>query len=127
VTLVLGVRSRLTGSAPAAQGPMAMQVSPAAMPVARNVASRPALQPAIGPHLVNLRAQNAELADASATADQVALADWMNSIQMSSLPGTPADELSFDARATLQPDNRTYRTARPFKGKVEWTAFTFQK
>ena len=127
VAVVLGVRSRFAVANPNSRGPVAVQLTPAAFPVARSVAARPALQPAIGPHLVNLRAQNADLADAAATTDQMALADWMNSIQMSSLPGAPADELSFDARATLQPDPRTYRTARPFKGKVEWTAFTFQK
>lgn len=127
VAVVLGVRSRLAVTNPNSRGPVAVQLDPAALPVARTVASRPVLQPAIGPHLVSLRAQNAELADAAAPADQLALADWMNSIQMSSLPGAPAEELNFDARATLQPDTRTYRPARPFKGKVEWTAFTFQK
>ncbi len=88
-------------------------------------APRPALQPAFGPKVLTLRAQNAELAEA--TADQAAMAEWMNNIQLSSMPGTSAEDLRFDAHATLQPDARTYRTGRPIQGKVEWTAFTFQK
>ena len=57
VTVVLGVRSRLVVSTPEARGPVAAQPAAAAAPMmARNIAARPVLQPAIGPRLVSLRA-----------------------------------------------------------------------
>jgi hypothetical protein len=87
--------------------------------------SRPALQPVFGPKVLTLRTPNAELADAAA--DQAAFAEWMNNIQLSSMPGASAEDLRFDAHATLRPEARTYRASRPIQGKVEWTAFTFQK
>jgi hypothetical protein len=108
-------------AAPVAQ----LSVTPAPALVVATPAVRPALHPAIGPKVLTLRAQNAELADA--TSDQAALAEWMNNLQFSSIPGASAEDLRFDAHATLQPDTRTYRAARPIQGKVEWTAFTFQK
>lgn len=126
--LVLGVRSRMTVSTPVAGQQMAAQLKTPALPVAQTTVSRPALQPVFGPRLLTLREQNAELAEiASASTDQAAFGEWMNSIQLSSMPGASADDLRFDAHATLQPDVRTYRTGRPIQGKVEWTAFTFQK
>lgn len=106
-----------------AAAPIAQQ-QPAPAPVVAAVA-RPALQPAFGPKVLTLHSQNTEFADASA--DQAAMAGWMNSIQLSSMTGVSADDLRFDAHATLQPDAKTYRTTRPIQGKVEWTAFTFQK
>lgn len=126
VALVLGVRSRMTVSTPVAHEQVAVQLKAPAATVAQVTAPRPALQPVFGPRLLSLREQNAELAEAAST-DQAAFGEWMNSIQLSSMPGTSADELRFDPRATLQPDARTYRTGRPFQGKVEATAFTFQK
>ena len=125
VAVVFTLRSHPAAPADVA-APIAQQVvktPPTAVAVA--TPSRPALQPAFGPKVLTLRAQNAELAES--VADQAALTEWMNSIQLSSMPGTSVDDLRFDARATLQPDARTYRTASPIKGKVEWTAFTFQK
>ena len=125
VAVVFTMRSRQALPA-AVSSPMAQQVVKApATAVAVATPSRPALQPAFGPKFLTLRAQNAELAES--TADQAALTEWMNSIQLSSMPGASADDLRFDARATLQPEARTYRAAGPIKGKVEWTAFTFQK
>ncbi len=124
VAAVFISRSRPVGPA-SVSAPVAMQsVAPAPALAAAPVA-RPPLQPAFGPKVLTLRAQNAELADA--TTDQAAMAEWMNNIQLSSIPGASADELRFDAHATLQPDTRTYRSNRPIQGKVEWTAFTFQK
>ncbi|RFC49689.1 MAG: hypothetical protein DUW69_000910 [Verrucomicrobia bacterium] len=92
---------------------------------AATLAVRPALQPVFGPKVLSLRAQNAELAESAA--DSPAFAGWMNNIQLSSMPGASPDDLRFDAHGTLQPDVRTYRAGRPIQGKVEWTAFTFQK
>lgn len=100
-----------------------LKASPA--PLAQPAATRPALQPVFGPRLLALHESNADLADSAV--EPAALAEWMNSIQLTSLPGASPDDLRFDATATLQPDERTYHTGRPFQGKVEWTAFTFQK
>jgi hypothetical protein len=106
--------------------PVAPATAPAAL-VAAVPAARPALQPAIGPRLIPVRSPSAELTEVASATDQAAFADWMNSVQFSSLPDASADDLRFDARATLQPDARPYRSNRPHQGKVEWTAFTFQK
>jgi hypothetical protein len=124
VAVVFISRSHQAQAVPAAAPIAQQQPAPAPM-VAATAVARPALQPAFGPKVLTLHAQNAELADASA--DQAAMAGWMNSIQLSSMPGVSADDLRFDAHATLQPDAKTYRAARPIQGKVEWTAFTFQK
>jgi hypothetical protein len=118
--------SRSHPSVPATvPAPMAQRVVAPTPAVASVPAPRPALQPAFGPKVLTLRAQNAELAEAAF--DHAALAEWMNNVQLSTMPGVSADELRFDAQATLQPDARTYRAGRPIQGKVEWTAFTFQK
>jgi hypothetical protein len=126
VAVVFVSRSHLEAEPAKVSAPLAVQQRVATAPaVAAIPAPRPALQPAFGPKVLTLRAQNAELADVSA--DQAAMAEWMNSIQLSSMPGVSADDLRFDAHATLQPGARTYRAGRPVQGKVEWTAFTFQK
>ncbi len=108
----------------AAVAPVIQQLS-VAPAVAATPAVRPALHPVFGPKVLSLRAQNAELAESAG--DSAAFAEWMNNIQLSSMPGASADDLRFDAHGTLQPDVRTYRAGRPIQGKVEWTAFTFQK
>jgi len=126
VAVVFISRSRPVQQPAAVSTPIAQQTVVAAPMVAVAApAARPALQPAFGPKVLTLRAQNSELADA--TVDQAAMAEWMSSIQLTSMPGASADELRFDAHATLQPDGRSGRAARPIQGKVEWTAFTFQK
>ena len=125
VALIVSLRSRLA-ERPIVAGPVAPAVAPAALVVAAPV-SRPALQPAIGPRLVPVRSPSAELTEVASAPERAAFADWMNSVQFSSLPDASADDLRFDARATLQPDARPYRSNRSLQGKVEWTAFTFQK
>lgn len=97
-------------------------------PLVQTLASRQVLQPVIGPRLLRLQGQNAVLAAAAApSVYQTSFADWMNNVRLSSMPVGPSDEFHFDTRATLQPDGHTYRSDRPFQGKVEWTAFQFQK
>lgn len=130
VALVLNVRGRFneplavstpishqSATTPALKAP-AVAVTPA-------LAVRPALQPVFGPRLFALREQNAEGAEASAF--DPSFAEWMNSIQLSSLSNASADDLRFDAHTSLQPDIRTYRAGRPVQGKFELTAFTFEK
>jgi hypothetical protein len=120
VALVLGVRSRFGESpaAPAADAHAAVAAAPA--PV---LAARPALQPVFGPRLLATNPDPAELA----SADQAAFGEWMNSIQLSSLPDNRVDDLRFESNAALPTSTRTFRNGRTFQGKVEWTAFTFQK
>ena len=123
VAVVFTLRSKPTEPV-AAMAPATQQLN-VAPAVAATPAVRPALQPVFGPKALSLRAQTTELAESAA--DQAAFAEWINNIQLSSMPGAAADDLRFDAHATLQPDSRTYRASRPIQGKVEWTAFTFQK
>ena len=105
--------------------PVAVVAKAPAPVVAVATTSRPALQPAFGPKFITLHDVSSNRPDAAE--DQVALTEWMNNIQLSAMPGVSADDLHFDAHATLQPDARTYRSTRPISGKVEWTAYSFQK
>lgn len=128
VAVVFTARSRQAESVAVTTPKVQEQVAvatPAA--VTQVTAARPALQPAFGPHVLTLREPGVDLADAANASGQADFADWMNSIQFSSMPGASADDLRFDARSSLQPDARTYRAGRAHQGKVEWTAFTFQK
>ncbi len=101
---------------PASSPAPIVAVTPKVTPVR---AERPALQPVFGPRLLAATSEPA--------AGQSELGDWMNSVQLSTLPGNSEDDLRFDTHASLQPVNRSNRTARPFQGKVEWTVFSFQK
>lgn len=117
--LVFGVRARWQQplAAPVAAAP-AVAVAPV-VPVPLVRAERPQLQPVFGPGLLATNTEQSE---------QAAIGDWMNSVQLSSLPDAAMEDLRFDAKATLQPAENTYRNSRrPIQGKVEWTAFTFQK
>jgi anti-sigma factor RsiW len=125
VALIVSLRTRPT-ERPVATAPVAPAVAPAILAVSAP-SLRPSLQPVIGPHLLPLRAPSAELTEVAASSEPAAFADWMNRVQLSSLPDATAEDLRFDSRATLQPDARAYRSTRPHQGKVEWTAFTFQK
>ena len=128
VAIVFTARSRQTESIATTTPTVRERVAVAApAAVAPATVARPALQPAFGPRVLTLREPGVDLADATNAAEAAAFGDWMNSIQFSSMPGASADDLRFDARSSLQPDARTYRTGRPIQGKVEWTAFTFQK
>jgi hypothetical protein len=124
VAVVFTARSRHVESIAATTPKVQAQVAVAVAPV---TAARPALQPAFGPHVLTLREPGVDLADAANSSEPAAFGDWMSSIQFSSMPGASADDLRFDARASLQSDARNYRAGRPLQGKVEWTAFTFQK
>jgi hypothetical protein len=121
------VRSRLIAPAEVAPAADSVAVLTTVVDVpAHVVTNRPALQPAIGPRSLALRDQNSELAEAS-TAEQVAFGDWMNDVRLSSMGAASLDDLRFDGKAPLRNDVRTYQTMRPFQGKVEMTAFKFQR
>ena len=53
--------------------------------------------------------------------------DWMHRVQVASLNRVDAEELAFDAKPTLQPDNRSYRSRRVTEGQFEKAAFQFQR
>jgi hypothetical protein len=53
--------------------------------------------------------------------------DWMHRVQVASLNRVDAAELVFDAKPTLQPDNRSYRSRRAIEAQVEKAAFQFQR
>jgi hypothetical protein len=53
--------------------------------------------------------------------------EWMNRVQLTSLQQISADELLFDARASLQPDANTFRSRRPIEPQFEKAAFQFQR
>jgi hypothetical protein len=108
---------------PATMTVVSAQAAPSA--VAQATSTRTALQPVFGPRLLTVRESNTDLSEKAV--EQAALAEWMNSIQLSSLPNASPDDLRFDTTATLRPDARTYRTGRPLQGKVEFSAWTFQK
>lgn len=69
-------------------------------------------------------AKNDETAAATvAVADHVSL-DWMNQVQ---LQRVPAENLWFETRPTLEAQDLMLRSARPYQGQVESTAFIFPK
>ncbi|MEO6873681.1 MAG: hypothetical protein ABI222_02545 [Opitutaceae bacterium] len=127
--VLIGLRSHsnepvtISPSAPQVQIAAVAMQSPAVVPT---LAPRQSLQPAFGPHVLTLLDQASEPAEV-ATADQTAFGEWMNSVRLSSLPGANVNDFRFDAQATLPPDGRSYHSDRPIQGKVELTAFTFQK
>ncbi len=53
--------------------------------------------------------------------------DWMNRVQVTSLQQISADELLFDARASLQSDANTFRSRRPIETTFERAAYQFQR
>jgi anti-sigma factor RsiW len=126
VAVLLSVRSSQRANlAPAAPVLTATVQPTVSAPVASTV-SRPALQPVLGPRLLTVREPGADSAELAAV-DPAAFGEWMNSVQLSSLSGASGDELQFDTRATVPTESRSLHARRPYQGKVEWTAFTFQK
>ncbi|MDB6169200.1 MAG: putative transrane anti-sigma factor [Verrucomicrobia bacterium] len=125
VAFVVRSGGRAPGS-PAAVATHASAPAPASVAALTAPAVRPALQPAFGPRSLTLRGQNAELAE-NAAPEQVALRDWMDDIRLSSMQGVLIEDLRFDGKPALPSDDRVYRSVRPFQGKVEMTAFKFQR
>jgi hypothetical protein len=104
-------------------------------PIARTESARPQLHPAFGPRSLTLRGQNADVAevnlghgDSPERAEQVAFADWINDVRISALDRSTIDELRFDGAPAIRPVTPVDpRSVRPFQGKVEMTAFKFQR
>ncbi len=53
--------------------------------------------------------------------------EWMNRVQVASLPKINADELLFEAKPSLQSDSNTFLSRRPIESRFEKAAFQFQR
>jgi hypothetical protein len=108
-----------------------------ATPPAAATAAHPVLklpEPAVATHALRTVFNPAEAAVAALpesvdpvpfTSEQFARFDWMHNVQM-----TPVqwEDYSFEVRpAAVDERQRTYRSHKPFQGKVEMTAFQFQR
>jgi len=51
----------------------------------------------------------------------------MQQVQLPPVQRVLVDDTVFEARPTLQQDNRVFRGSRPIQGNVEFTAFQFQR
>jgi hypothetical protein len=70
-------------------------------------------------------ARNAREAEIAAT-DREAL-EWMQRVDLLPIQSVVVDEQAFEARATLQQDNRVFRSRHSVQGNAEFTAFQFQR
>ena len=61
-----------------------------------------------------------------ASNDREAL-EWMKRVDALQLKQVIVDEQAFEARSTLQPDNRVFRGRHSLQGSAEFTAFQFQR
>jgi hypothetical protein len=109
--------------------PSVAQAAPAipVQSISRVETKRPELKPAFGPRSLMLRDQNSDISEQAAS-EQVAFADWINDVRLSTMEGSALDDVRFDGRAPLRvvaPVDP--RAVRPFQGKVEMTAFKFQR
>ncbi len=70
-------------------------------------------------------ARNAREAEIAAN-DREAL-EWMQRVELLPNQRLLVDEQAFEARETLQPDNRVFRSRHSLQGNAEFTAFQFQR
>lgn len=70
-------------------------------------------------------ARNAREAEIAAN-DREAL-EWMQRVELLPAQRVVVDEQAFEARATLQQDNRVFRSRHSIQGNAEFTAFQFQR
>lgn len=94
-----------------------------AKPVA-TVATSFEIQPALAASGFGV-ARNAREAEIAAT-DPEAL-EWMKRVEQLPLQRIVVDDQTFEARATLHPDNRVFRSRQGMQGTAEFTAFQFQR
>ncbi len=69
--------------------------------------------------------RNAREAEIAAN-DREAL-EWMQRVELLPTQRVIVDDQTFEARATLQPDNRVFRSRHSIQGNAEFTAFQFQR
>ncbi|MCB1105305.1 MAG: hypothetical protein KDK74_11285 [Cephaloticoccus sp.] len=101
----------------------APQAAPSVYSLSELTAARPALHAVYTPTLVNLTTTPREKPALYATAAGDRF-DWMDEVKLAPVEG---DEFSFRVRPVVVEGERTYRSQRPFEGKVEMTAFQFQR
>jgi anti-sigma factor RsiW len=68
---------------------------------------------------------NQETADAD-TVDR-AVAAWAQRVQLDSRKPVLAEDMAFETRSTIHPDNRVFRSRRPMQATAEFTAYQFQR
>lgn len=103
--------------------------APVATPAKVESVAQLAPTPAVRPVLVSRSLQQALPVDrvvlrGSATASSL---DWMNQVQIPAVKGLSIDEHPFDAKSALQQDPGTFRSQQPIQGRIETTAFQFQR
>lgn len=138
LALVLRTGHGSAGGAPQATDPAvlaAVQISPISaqrsgardfpLTVSVNARASEQLQPVFAAQSLALSKQARNEAATSVSADP--RFDWMHRVQVASLKGLDTDELVFDAKPTLQPDTRSYRSRRTIDGQFEKAAFQFQR
>jgi hypothetical protein len=100
-----------------------VQVAAAPIPSAISSSSFD-LQPALAANVLGV-ARNAREAEIAAT-DREAL-EWMQRVDLLPAQRVVVDEQTFETRATLQQDNRVFRSRHAVQGNAEFTAFQFQR
>ncbi|MET0261356.1 MAG: hypothetical protein ABW223_00555 [Rariglobus sp.] len=53
--------------------------------------------------------------------------EWMQRVDLLPIHNVVVDDQTFESRATLQPDNRVFRSRHSLRGNAEFTAFQFQR
>ena len=53
--------------------------------------------------------------------------EWMQRVELPPVQRVLVDDNTFEARPTLQQDNRVFRSRRPVQGNAEFAAFQFQR
>jgi len=82
------------------------------------------LQPALAADVLGV-ARNAREVEIAST-DREAL-EWMQRVDLLPVQRVVVDEQAFESRATLQQDNRVFRSRHSVQGSTEFTAFQFQR
>jgi hypothetical protein len=95
------------------------QTKPLAKPSVLPSVSRVALQPAFA-----LQAREDSVVNASLVSTSRVPLDWVNRVQLQSLP---SENAWLESRTTLQPEDLTFRSSRAFEGQAEMMSFRFQK
>ena len=106
----------------AAVAPVAMQANAPVVQMASLTPRSASFQPVFA-------SQNftAEREDAAAVPTERTGTEWMQQVQLAPVQRVIVDDTAFEAKPTLQQDNRVFRGSRPVRGNAEFTAFQFQR
>lgn len=104
--------------------PPAAFVAQSSVPLVPSVALAPrtaaGFQPVMASQVFTTR-------DSTAPTDRADGTEWMQQVQLPPVQRVLVDDTVFEARPTLQQDNRVFRGSHPLQGNVEFTAFQFQR